>query len=230
MKQKKDIQKLTSQQINHLDKVLTNEDLTLFKSLIPELKDTWNKKQVFRTETEMRFSVLNDARHPTQASKYWQCVREQNTHFNQLLETSFKARKVAIELEQVKRKFEEETDDLEKELLKIDIEQKIFAQATLELQAKHRMREVATWSKIKKELDKGKFNTKDPNIHQLDSYHQQYVIKSKSLNQFTAPEASFNIIGQLNTIARIKNENNAIQNKRNLTKKISKKNNINGIT
>ena len=230
MKQKKDIQKLTSQQINHLDKVLTNEDLTLFKSLIPELKDTWNKKQVFRTETEMRFSVLNDARHPTQASKYWQCVREQNTHFNQLLETSFKARKVAIELEQVKRKFEEETDDLEKELLKIDIEQKIFAQATLELQAKHRMREVATWSKIKKELDKGKFNTKDPNIHQLDSYHQQYVIKSKSLNQFTAPEASFNIIGQLSTIARIKNENNAIQNKRNLTKKISKKNNINGIT
>ena len=217
MKQKKDIQKLTSQQINHLDKVLTNEDLTLFKSLIPELKDTWNKKQVFRTETEMRFSVLNDARHPTQASKYWQCVREQNTHFNQLLETSFKARKVAIELEQVKRKFEEETDDLEKELLKIDIEQKIFAQATLELQAKHRMREVATWSKIKKELDKGKFNTKDPNIHQLDSYHQQYVIKSKSLNQFTAPEASFNIIGQLSTIARIKNENNAIQNKRNLT-------------
>ena len=230
MKQKKDIQKLTSQQINHLDKVLTNEDLTLFKSLIPELKDTWNKKQVFRTETEMRFSVLNDARHPTQASKYWQCVREQNTHFNQLLETSFKARKVAIELEQVKRKFEEETDDLEKELLKIDIEQKIFAQATLELQAKHRMREVATWSKIKKELDKGKFNTKDPNIHQLDSYHQQYVIKSKSLNQFTAPEASFNIIGQLSTIARIKNENNAIQNKRNLTKKISKKNNINGTT
>ena len=230
MKQKKDIQKLTSQQINHLDKVLTNEDLTLFKSLIPELKDTWNKKQVFRTETEMRFSVLNDARHPTQASKYWQCVREQNTHFNQLLETSFKARKVAIELEQVKRKFEEETDDLEKELLKIDIEQKIFAQATLELQAKHRMREVATLSKIKKELDKGKFNTKDPNIHQLDSYHQQYVIKSKSLNQFTAPEASFNIIGQLSTIARIKNENNAIQNKRNLTKKISKKNNINGIT
>tara|TARA_R110002020_G_scaffold164785_2_gene351768 strand:+ start:1020 stop:1712 length:693 start_codon:yes stop_codon:yes gene_type:complete len=230
MKQKKDIQKLTSQQINHLDKVLTNEDLTLFKSLIPELKDTWNKKQVFRTETEMRFSVLNDARHPTQASKYWQCVREQNTHFNQLLETSFKARKVAIELEQVKRKFEEETDDLEKELLKIDIEQKIFAQATLELQAKHRMREVATWSKIKKELDKGKFNTKDPNIHQLDSYHQQYVIKSKSLNQFTAPEASFNIIGQLSTIARIKNENNTIENKRNLTKKISKKNNINGIT
>ena len=230
MKQKKDIQKLTSQQINHLDKVLTNEDLTLFKSLIPELKDTWNKKQVFRTETEMRFSVLNDARHPTQASKYWQCVREQNTHFNQLLETSFKARKVAIELEQVKRKFEEETDDLEKELLKIDIEQKIFAQATLELQAKHRMREVATWSKIKKELDKGKFNTKDPNIHQLDSYHQQYVIKSKSLNQFTAPEASFNIIGQLSTIARIKNENNTIQDKRNLTKKISKKNNINGTT
>lgn len=223
MKRRKDIQKLTSQQVIHLDRVLSNEDLTTFKSLIPELKDTWTKKQVFRTETEMRFSVLNDGRHPTPAAKYWQCIREQNTHFDQLLETSFKARKVAIELEQVKRKLEKETDDLERELLQIDIEQKIFAQATLELQARHRMREVATWSKIKKELDKGKFNTKDPNDHQLESYHKQYVIKSGAINQFTPPESTLNIIGQLNTINRLKTEKKSLKDTRKITKQITRK-------
>ena len=40
-----------------------------------ELQDTIQKVQKYRTETEMRVSVLNDASHPTPASKYWQCVR-----------------------------------------------------------------------------------------------------------------------------------------------------------
>ena len=219
MKRRKDIQKLTSQQVIHLDRVLSNEDLATFKSLIPELKDTCTKKQVFRTETEMRFSVLNDGRHPTPAGKYWQCVREQNTHFDQLLETSFKARKVAVELEQVKRKLAKEKDDLERELLQIDIEQKIFAQATLELQARHRMREVATWSKIKKELDKGKFSTKDPNDHQLESYHKQYEIRAGAINQYTTPESSLNIIGQLNTIKRLKAERKTLKGTTKITRK-----------
>ena len=41
------------------------------------MRDTWTKKQMFRTQTEMEFSVLNDAKYPTKAAKYWQCVREQ---------------------------------------------------------------------------------------------------------------------------------------------------------
>jgi len=222
MKNKKDIQKLTSQQVVHLDRVLNDKDLITFRNLIPELKDTWTKKQMFRTETEMRFSVLSDGRHPTQAAKYWQCVREQNVHFDNLLEASFKARKVAIELEQVRRKLAKEEDDLERELLQIDIEQKIFAQAGLELQAKHRLREVATWSKIKKELDKGKFNTKDPDDHQLESYYKQYVIKQNTVNQFTDPATMLNIIGQLKTINRIKIERKALKDTRKM-KKITKK-------
>jgi len=68
MKEKRDIQTVASEQVSHLDKILDQKDVDEFRKLIPELKDTWVKKQMFRTETEMRFSVLNDAKHPTDAS------------------------------------------------------------------------------------------------------------------------------------------------------------------
>ena len=55
--------------------VLKPEDAQKIIELKDELTDTWTKKQIFRTETEMRISVLNDCKHPTAASKYWQSVR-----------------------------------------------------------------------------------------------------------------------------------------------------------
>ena len=48
--------------------VLSEEQGQVISSLKEELKDNWNKRQIFRTETEMRISVLNDAKHPTEAS------------------------------------------------------------------------------------------------------------------------------------------------------------------
>ena len=69
MTEKRDIQAITSAQVHHLDKILDKKDIEEFRKLIPELKDTWVKKQIYRTETEMRLSVLNDGRHPTKGSK-----------------------------------------------------------------------------------------------------------------------------------------------------------------
>ena len=133
---------ITTEQIHYVDKVLTTEDVDDFKKLLPELKDNWVKKQMFRTETEMRISVLNDGRYPTKASKYWQCVREQDVMFNNLVEVSFDARINEVELNQVKEKLHQETDELKKELLRIEISKRTFHRANMELQAKDRMREV----------------------------------------------------------------------------------------
>ncbi len=58
--------------------VLNAEDQKVYDNLLDECRDSWRKRQVFRTETEMRLSVLNDGKHPTPASKYWQAVP--NTH------------------------------------------------------------------------------------------------------------------------------------------------------
>ena len=38
----------------YLNNILDKDDVKNFKKLIPELQDTWHKKQMFRTETEMR--------------------------------------------------------------------------------------------------------------------------------------------------------------------------------
>jgi hypothetical protein len=70
---------------NHLLNILSEDEVKDFKAMKAELQDTWVKKQMFRTETEMRISVLNDLKHPTPAAKYWQAVREQNVFFEQMV-------------------------------------------------------------------------------------------------------------------------------------------------
>ena len=208
MKEKRDIQTVTSEQINHLDKILDQKDVDEFRKLIPELKDTWVKKQMFRTETEMRFSVLNDAKHPTDASKYWQSVREQNTHFENLMRLSFDARKNDIEIKQVQKKITEEKDELELELLEVELDEKIYTKANMELVAKHRMREVEHWSRLKKELtDKDpNFDTRNVDSHQLHSYGLAFVNKKKTLTSGSSQPEVFNVLGQAQTIERLEEE------------------------
>ena len=101
MKEKRNIHELIVREEPHLHEILDPEQVTKFKELTKELRDTWTKKQMFRTKTEMEFSVLNDAKYPTNAAKYWQCVREQNTHMENLMQLSFDARKNDIEIKQV---------------------------------------------------------------------------------------------------------------------------------
>ena len=79
----------------------------------------------------MRFSVLSDNKYPTRAAKYWQCVREQNTHFENLMHLSFDARKNDVEIEKLRAKIKKEKDKLEKQLLQIELEEKIYAKAKM---------------------------------------------------------------------------------------------------
>ena len=87
-KEKRNIATKLETESKYLTNILDKDDVKSFKKLIPELQDTWMKKQMFRTETEMRFSVLSDNKYPTKAAKYWQSVREQNTHFENLVHLS----------------------------------------------------------------------------------------------------------------------------------------------
>ena len=205
MSDKRDIQTITSEQVNHLDRILDEKDVQQFKQLLPELKDTWHKKQLYRTETEMRFSVLNDIKHPTPASKYWQSVREQNSHFENLMRLSFDARKNDIEIKKIRLKFKKEKDPLERELLKVELDEKTYHKASLELVAKHRIREIEHWSRIKKELvaEDPKFDSKNVNTHQLHSYSKVFENKKKTLTSGSSQPEVFNVVGQDMTIKRL---------------------------
>jgi hypothetical protein len=220
-KEKRNIQTLATTQSKYLSDILDVEDVKEFKSLIPELKDTWKKKQVFRTETEMRFSVLSDNKYPTRAAKYWQCVREQNTHFENLMHLSFDARKNDIEIEKLKAKIKKEKDKLEKQLLQIELEEKVYGKASMELIAKHRMREVATWSKLKKEFHDGSFDDRDVNTHQAQSYKIRLEHQKATLTPGSSQPEVFNVLGQLDTLNRVMKDGELLPNKE--KKKIKRK-------
>ena len=54
-KEKRNIQQHADKEVKHLLTLLDKPQVSEFKKMVPELQDTWVKKQMFRTETEMRF-------------------------------------------------------------------------------------------------------------------------------------------------------------------------------
>jgi hypothetical protein len=202
-REKRNIATKLETESKYLTNILDREDVKDFKKLIPELQDTWHKKQMFRTETEMRFSVLSDNKYPTKAAKYWQSVREQNTHFENLVHLSFDARKNEVEIKKLQRDIKKEKDPLEVELKQIELEEKLYGKASMELVAKHRMREVATWSKLKKEFDDNQFNKQDVNDHQAESYKLQLQHRANTITAGTSQAEVFNIVGQVDTLNRV---------------------------
>ncbi len=204
MTDKKDVKDIIQKEETHLNNLLEPQDLTDFKGMVDELRDTWTKKQMFRTETEARFSVLQDNRYPTKASKYWQCVREQSSYLDNLMTLSFDYRRNEAKIKWLEGKVEKEEDEYKATKYKIDLDEAIFAKASMEKVAKHRMREIKMWSGLKKEFNDGSFNDKDVNQHQLESYGMQYHEKAKTLNANSSESEIFNVMGQLQSLQRIK--------------------------
>ena len=214
MTKKRNIHALIEKEAPSLNNLLDPNDVQEFKELTNELRDTWTKKQVFRTETEMRMSVLQDAKYPTKASKYWQCVREQNVFLENLMSLSFDARRNEVKIKRLQEKLLTEEDPLKKELLQIDIDEKIYSVANMQLVARDRMREIKLWSTLKKEFNDGSFDTQDVNRHQLESYHQIMKNKAETLTSGSSQPEVFNVLGQLQTIERVKKSGEMIYNKK----------------
>ena len=214
MTEKRNIHALIEKEAPSLNNLLDPNDVKEFSQLTNELRDTWTKKQVFRTETEMRMSVLQDAKYPTKASKYWQCVREQNVFLENLMNLSFDARRNEVKLKRLQEKLLKEEDPLKRELLQIDIDEKTYGVANMQLVARDRMREIKLWSVLKKEFDDGSFDTRDVNTHQLDSYHLIMKNKAETLTSGSSQPEVFNVLGQLQTIERVKKSGEMIYNKK----------------
>ena len=209
---KKDVKEVIQGEETHLNNLLEQEDLSDFKGMVDELRDTWTKKQVFRTETEARFSVLQDNRYPTKASKYWQCVREQSSYLDNLMALSFDYRRSEAKIKYLEKKISTETDEYKLTKYEIDLDEARFGKASMEKTAKHRMREIKMWSKLKLEFNDGSFNDKDVNDHQLESYGLQYYEKSKTLNEHSDQNEVFNVMGQLQSLQRIKKSGELLSN------------------
>jgi len=193
--------------------VLKPEDAQEVLRLKEELSDNWNKKQIFRTETEMRISVLNDAKHPTSASKYWQSVREMSAHFDAMMGLSFDMRRNEVKRLRLEKKMveaEENGDQLDIMEAQIDLDENLYAKACMEQLAHDRVREIQTWSKIKAELNDGSFDDQNVNTHQAESLQMVLTTRAQSLGPNSDPAEIINAIGPLTTLNRLKTENNTL--------------------
>lgn len=188
---------------------LKEEDAREVIALRQELADNWNKKQIFRTETEMRISVLNDFKHPTPASKYWQSVREMGAHFDGLMGLSFDLRKNKVERMRLERKLQEAMqgdDELDIMDVQIDLDQNMFARANMEQTAHDRVRELKLWSKIKSELNDSSFDDRDVNNHQAETYGLVLSNRVNSLGPHSDTSEIMNALGPLRTVQRLKTQ------------------------
>ena len=193
---------------DHLLKILSEDEVKDFKAMGAELKDTWVKKQMFRTETEMRISVLNDLKHPTPAAKYWQAVREQNVFFEQMVFLSFDYRENDIEIRKIEKQLSEEKDQFKKELAQIKLERKLFDRAQMELTAKDRMRELRLWSQLKDELVKQdpNFDKENVDTHQKEALPKRLLKTFQFFDKARDADGAKNIAAQIMTAQRLEKE------------------------
>ena len=183
--------------------LVDTEDAAFIDSNIDLIQDNWGKRQKFRTETEMRISVLNDLKFPTHASKYWQCIREQGVFYENLVTLSFEFRRNAIEQKKLAKEIAACEDSLDRGLLEIDLEEKQFGQLNMEQTAKDRMREIRLWAQLMEECVAADpdFDTDDVNTHQLLSYGLRFEGQMKNIGN-ASPSEMANLVGQYDTAVK----------------------------
>ena len=186
--------------------MMTVEMETKLAELSDELEETFKKRQIWRTQTEIMFSVLDDSKYPTPASKYWQCVREQSVFYEQLVLLSFKHRQNNIAILELEEKLEgDDLNKYERMTLEVDMDSAIWAREGLQIEAKDRMREIELWSKIKATLVEGnpEFDTEDVNAHQAESYLHRLENRKDALTAGSGTAEVINVLGPLNTLRRL---------------------------
>ena len=212
---KKELQ--ITEDLKEIVSVLNEDDAQTILLLKDELVDNWHKKQIFRTETEMRVSVLNDAKHPTNASKYWQSVREMSAHFDALMNLSFDLRKNTVDNLRLDKKMQdllENEDENKFDIMeaRIDLDRNIYDRSCMLQVAKDRVRELSLWSTIKRELDDSSFDAENVNTHQADSLHRYFENRVKSLNDSSAPGEIINAMGPYLSFNRLKTDEGKLKN------------------
>jgi hypothetical protein len=174
--------------------------------LADELQETYAKRQIWRTQTEMMFSVLDDSKHTTPASKYWQCVREQSVFYEQLVQLTLDYRRNNIAILEIEEKLQgDDLNKFERMNLEVEYDSAIWARDGLQLAAKDRMRELDLWSQIKTALVEGnpEFDTEDVNTHQAESYLKRMENRKDTLTSGSQGAEVINVLGSLNTLRRL---------------------------
>ena len=190
-------------QLQPIESILNEQEFTKLNAIKEELNDSWHKRQVFRTDTEARYGVLNDFKFPTNSGKYWQAVREQCVLFDELTTLSFNLRRKKIDLIEIDEKLAEKSvvlNDIDRNRLLVDRDECLFHIASGEQVAKDRVREIMQWSQIKKEVNDGSFDDKNVNTHQKESLFRQVLNRAQVAPKDISAEERLSIDGLLHML------------------------------
>ena len=179
--------------------MLAPSDDAYISEVMEELRDTANKRQIFRSETQMRYSVLQDGVHPNNASKYWQCVTEQWVMYQELVSLSFSYRELVIKIKKEERKLADTEDELDRELSEIALDKLAWSKAEAERVGADRVREIKQWSALKKEFDDGTFDTASPYFEQDEILRMRLENRKASLTPGSSQAEVLNVLGPLAT-------------------------------
>ncbi len=186
---------------------MLSDDLEVkLAGLVDELKETYSKRQIWRTQTEMMFSVLDDSKFPTPASKYWQCVREQSVFYQELVQLTLDYRRNDIAILEIEEKLEgDDLNKFERMSLEVDYDSANWARDGLQLAAKDRIRELDLWSQIKTALVEGnpEFDTEDVNTHQAEAYLKRMENRRDTLTSGSQGAEVINVLGPLNSLRKL---------------------------
>ena len=180
-----DIKKYTKLGITKIRDVsiLEKDDMRSISNLSNELQRVFEVRQIWRTETEIRYSVLDDVNFPTSAGKYWQCIREQNVFWEGLVTLSCNYQKAQGELDLLEIEYDEikgnnKKSNAQRKIKDAEIKQMQFGLMHMRLQSHDRVREIKIWEKVKNELTaKEDFDINDVNKHQIKSYAKRWEQK-----------------------------------------------------
>jgi len=211
--------------------LFNKEEKTELMNVTENMERAFKDSQMFRTDTEMRISVLNDIKFPTPASKYYQALREMNVHQCELvgLLYDYEQKKEDMKIIQAeKMEFENylavngvesskplkdyEIMKLKAQINKKDIElrKETFNLKTLKRVADGRKEEIKNWNKILNELrpvlDEHNIPTDNVDAHQKVSYCIRFIRQAVnaigSNAQMSGAEMN-NLMGQLSTNLKV---------------------------
>jgi len=184
-----------------LEGMLTPTQVEILNKLSSEIRRDWDSQIIWRTPTEARYSVLQDAKFPTPASKFHQAKKEQLVFFENLVDLSFDYQDAVIDLDEVEEKLKS-TEAFEKRRLVVQRSRLQFKIEGMRLQAKDRIRELVMWSEIKAELNDGSFDTENKDTDQLIDLVKRYYNELPAALATNEAGARINIIGQFVTLRR----------------------------
>jgi hypothetical protein len=124
-----------------------------------------------------------------------------------LISMSFDMRRNEIKRLKLLKKLEETEDELDRKEIEIDLDENLFGKAAMDQTAKDRVREIKKWAEIKAELNDGTFDAMNPNTHQAESLHHRLAYRASALNENSDPTEISNVMGQLQTMERLKQQN-----------------------